>query len=233
MSDKKERAVFRWSKEISAETRLEEVVAFTKRIEEKYGSEVIHRFYLEELIGKTLDAPKGGKGYLHVEKKTPEAAGSALLGYAWAETEEAHLLALFYRRLHAFRSRSLNIGARFLEDAANNARWTLKTHLRETGLTPLEKVERIGNLLLGGFGFETTPEWLAPVEDPKIKVQLPFPKSFRWDKLTKLKPQTLSKHITETLRWKGINVRPSLVTKTLEGKASLLETLGLNLLSKL
>jgi len=222
-------AVFKWNQEDGLDALLEEVMAFVDEKEGERKGKLIHPSDLEEVVSKALTTPEGGRGYLHVEKRWPRAGGGVLLGYAWIGIEKTCLFVLCHKGLRAAQN-EISIPAWLLKTASKNARWDLKDYLKEIKVVPPEKIEQMGNLLFGGFGFEEGPSWFAPAEDPKIKNPL-F--GLEWEDLSNLKPQTIAKRVAEALKANGISVKSFLVKRALEGKASLLGALELHLLAEI
>jgi len=223
--------VFKWGQEGQPKAALQKVLAFLDEAEKYRERRLVHPSEIEKVIEKALAVPEGGRGYLHVEKRWPGGGGGTLLGYAWVKVEGTCLFALCHKGFYAARQtyNEIRIPSWLLEVAVENAGEALARYLKEAKATPPEKVKQVGNLLFGGPGFKMGPGWLAPVEDPKVKVSF---YGLEWEDFDYLKFQTIAKKVVNVLKDKKIGVKPSLVTKALEGKGSLLEVLGLHFLSK-
>jgi len=217
-------AVFEW-RESKPEDCLGQVLGFLEAAEEGLKEDRrIPPHKLEELVRKVLSNPKGGRGHLCGGKLLQE---SSFLGYAWIGVGESHLLALYHDRslstIPSGKCRAVVAAGRLLEK-----------HLKRAGLAPPERVEQVGSLLLGGFGFKPGPEWIAAEEEPTIRVPLGHVlfSHLVWEHLDQPKPKALVQNLRSALEKKGIKVELSLLEEALEGKASLLETIGLYFLSE-
>jgi len=234
--------VFQWN--ISPKGRLDhvrlekaffkETWSYVRKKEKGCKTHLINLCELRSVVGIVLDIPEGGRGYLWgrypVAKRRKYTA--SVLGYAWIGIGDDRFLSLYYSR----------IPTPDQHDRVVRMVWAsldLEEHLRRKGLAvpkEAERVNRVGNVLLGGLSFRGGPDWLAPVEDPQIKVHL-VPTSSTWDAkrptwedLHVDLPERLAQSITGLLQNRGIDMSPLLLAKALKGEVSGLEALGLSLL---
>jgi len=221
--------VFEW-KEDKPEDCLGQVLSFLKTAEEGLEDRRIPPHELEELVRRVLSDPKGGRGHLRGKNSFREYAykNSSLLGYAWIGVGKSHLLALRHERTFIPAP-----WGKYKAVVAEAGR-LLQEHLKRARLVPPERVEQVGKLLLGGFNFKPGPEWIATEEEPTIRVPLGHVlfSHLVWEHLDQPKPKALVQNLRSALEKKGIKVKLSLLEEVLEGKASLLETVGLFFLAE-
>jgi len=227
--------VFEWEEGSDPEVCFEQALGFLRRQEKGYRERLIDPFVLKRVVEAALVEPEGDYNSFSgggVGRRYRWRATTSLLGCAWVGIGKARFLALSYERPTVS---GYDLPVYALRHAANQAGRFLEDHLREKEVLVPERVERVGNILFGGFSFQVRPKWVAPAEYPELRVQVDLYKLV-WEDLRSpraLKPETLSRHVVEALREKGIEARPSAVVKALKGKASLMGVLGSSLLGGL